>query len=99
VIERGRRPRFLDKTLFLVIGGKNVGRQEFQRNDAVELGVFRLIDHTHPTFTKLLEDPVMSYTGTDQGAFLFSYVWANGFLRCKRSVQDLYAAKLQGVSP
>src|ERR1700736_5282552 len=34
-------------------------RQEFKRNEAIQLNVLRLIDHPHPAAAQLLDDAVM----------------------------------------
>src|SRR5436309_2231185 len=40
--------------------GDLVGGQNLDRHRAIEMGVPRLVDHTHPAFTELRFDPVMA---------------------------------------
>ncbi len=42
-------------------------RQELERDEAVELGVLGLVDNTHPTAPKLLNNPVMRDDRADHG--------------------------------
>jgi hypothetical protein len=43
----------------VLIDATRAGRQCFDRDPAAEDGVLSLIDHTHPAFANLSDDPVM----------------------------------------
>src|SRR5215471_21755670 len=59
MVQSGGGARFTLKTLqSLAVLGKML-RQELQGDEAAELGVLGLIDHTHPAATELLHDAVM----------------------------------------
>jgi hypothetical protein len=60
VAQRRGRFRFLQEPLQAFPVRGNVGRQKLQGNGAVQLGVLSQIDLAHPTYTKLLENPVMA---------------------------------------
>ena len=59
VIEGGGSLRLALEALqgLMVLG--HFFRQEFERDKAMELGVFGLIDHTHPAAAQLFENPIM----------------------------------------
>jgi hypothetical protein len=44
---------------------QQVGRKELQRDRALEVRVFGLVDNTHPAFTELLGDAVVADGLTD----------------------------------
>jgi hypothetical protein len=44
----------------------DIVRQEFERHEAPELSVFRLVNHTHPATAQLLDDAVVRDGLTDQ---------------------------------
>src|SRR5215470_8991764 len=56
MVEGGGGPRFtLEAGKSLVIFGDFVG-EEFQRDEAMETGIFGFVDHTHTAAAKLLQD-------------------------------------------
>ncbi len=50
----------------LTVFGEHFG-EELQRHEAMEFGVFGLIDHTHPPATELLENPIVRNGLADHG--------------------------------
>src|SRR6516164_5735102 len=66
MVQSGGGPRFALKPFqSLAVLGK-MFRQELQGDEAAKLGVFGLINHTHPPATQPLEDAVMR-NGNDDG--------------------------------
>jgi hypothetical protein len=59
VIERGGRPRLTAKTFqrLRVLG--QIVREEFQGDEATEIGVLGFVDNTHPAAAQLLDDAVV----------------------------------------
>ena len=54
VVQRGGRARFAAETFERVGIARGVVRQELQRDEAAELGVFSTVDHAHTAATQLL---------------------------------------------
>lgn len=44
----------------------DIMRKEFQSDQGAEIGVFRLVDHSHPVAAKLLDDAVVRNGVADQ---------------------------------
>lgn len=63
--ERGGCFRFPFKSLAALLVLKQVSGQEFQRDGALELGVFGLVNNTHAAFAELADDAVMRDGLTD----------------------------------
>ena len=49
--------------------------REFEGNEAAELGIFSLIDHTHPTAAQPLDDAVVRNRLTDHFAEILDRGW------------------------
>jgi hypothetical protein len=60
VVQRGRGLRLLKKPAAFVCVGGAVGRQELQRDRAVEQDVPGPVDHAHATFPETIEDFVVA---------------------------------------
>ena len=56
----------MNKPGLFVRGAEGLRGEEFERNRALELRVFGLEDHTHPTFPEFLEDLAMRDGFADQ---------------------------------
>jgi hypothetical protein len=60
MIEGGGGPSFALKSLqSFIIGDSSLG-QEFESDEATELGVHRLINHTHSAAAQSLDNPVVT---------------------------------------
>ena len=58
VVQRAGRPGFLDEALPAVGIGHLVVRQDLDGDEAIEMGVARLVDDAHPAFAQLGFDRV-----------------------------------------
>jgi hypothetical protein len=61
-------PRFPAETLQSLRVLRDLQRQKLQRNETTELGIFSLIDNSHPATAKFLDDAVMGYGLPDHRA-------------------------------
>ena len=59
MIESGRRTRLPAKAFQCLRVSRQLLGQEFERDEAAKLGVLRLVDHTHPAATKLVDNAVV----------------------------------------
>ena len=66
MVECGSGLRFALKTLERARIPSQVFRKEFQRDEAVQAGVFGFVDHTHPAAAKPLDDAVVGNGPPDQ---------------------------------
>ena len=55
----------MNEALFAFLILTQVRRQKFQRDEPVESGIQRFVDHTHATGAELFEDFVMRYGFAD----------------------------------
>jgi hypothetical protein len=53
------------KTGLFVLGPKGLGREEFQSNGALELGVLSLVDDAHSALAEFRDNLVVGYGITD----------------------------------
>ncbi len=67
VVQRGSGLGFQDETLLGCRVPGHVRREEFQGDEAFEIGVLGFIDHPHPAFTEFFEDPVMGDNASYHG--------------------------------
>jgi hypothetical protein len=51
----------MDKTSLVFLGADGSRREELEGNDALELRVLGLVNHSHPALTEFLEDLVVGY--------------------------------------
>jgi hypothetical protein len=59
MFECGSRARFADETLAPIAIGHQLGRQDFERDVAIETGVGGAIDDAHPASADLFDNFVM----------------------------------------
>ena len=56
--------RLMEKTCPVILASDRSGREEFQRDDAVQFRILRPVHHTHPAPAELLEYRVVRYVFT-----------------------------------
>ena len=59
MVESRRRLRFVDESLFCVRIAREAGRQELQRDNAVETQIDGFVDHSHPAAAEPLNDAIV----------------------------------------
>ena len=67
VVKRRCGPRFAAETFQRLRIAGDILRQKLERDEAAELGVFGLVDHTHPAAAQLLGNAVMRDGLADHG--------------------------------
>ncbi len=65
MIQRRRRLRFAKEPLLVLFVFEHFRSKELQRDRALELGVFGLVHHTHPTPADFGEDLVVADRAAD----------------------------------
>jgi hypothetical protein len=63
---------FLEKASPLIIIDGNMGREEFERDVSVELGVLGFVDYSHASLTKFVEYLIMR-NGLADHSYTFEY--------------------------
>jgi len=79
VVQRGSGLRFLHEALLTFEIGDRLRRQDFDGDKAVKVGITGLVDHTHPTLAKFLDDAVVrdgspdKWTGLRHGGVILGW--------------------------
>ena len=74
MIQRGSRASFAAEAFEGLRVARDVFRQEFQRDEAAEFGVFRFVNYTHASAAQFFQDAVMSNRPADR-RLRFRHEW------------------------
>jgi hypothetical protein len=70
MIQRGSGLRFASEAFQGLMVSGYIARQEFQSYEAVQSGVFSLINDTHAAATELLQNAIVGNCATDEGLLI-----------------------------